>query len=191
VTTYNNQGVAKSGVAKSEHAIVYIGKQAPLPTKQELRKAGLLRQAIRVDPDAKDIGLDEMSRIALAEPHLIQHNLKVKSIGKVNRDFITHLINQYRTVNLCDGASENMPTAPKHLEVRVPVIGPSSINGLLADAKVRHAYDSMIAIGMDAKDVERMLAEGIAKLQLKRARARKHRRDSKGDDEGDTSQKST
>lgn len=112
VTTYSGQGVAKRGVIKSEHAIVHFTRNAPLPTAAEDNiREPMLQYSIRVDPDEKHMQLDEMSRVAMAEPHCIQHIMRVKSIGKVNTKSMPHLVNQFRSVTLGDIISEELPGA--------------------------------------------------------------------------------
>jgi hypothetical protein len=103
VTSYNGQGVGKLHVKKSDHAIIYTGRQAPPPLTREQPghgEAGMQPQPIRVDPDQKDEKLDPNSRIDFARPHVIQHYQKVKSFGKVNRDSMAFLLSQFRAVQL-------------------------------------------------------------------------------------------
>ena len=93
--------MAKSGVNKSEHAIIYTGKTAPSAQPSERPKpgvAGLLKTSIRVDPD--DIGekLDPMSRIDFGRVFNIEHNVKVRSLGKVHAASKANLITQFRTI---------------------------------------------------------------------------------------------
>ncbi|KAF2722887.1 hypothetical protein K431DRAFT_221009, partial [Polychaeton citri CBS 116435] len=88
ITTYGRRGVSKPGVIKSEHAIIHTGSQAPEPLNAELPhrgEAGMRSRAIRVDPDERDTKLDLLSRLDFGKITTIQHNLKVKSFGKVNR----------------------------------------------------------------------------------------------------------
>ena len=66
-----------------------------LPSRGE---APMRRDAIRVDPDQKDEKLDPMSRIDFGKPQTIQHNLKVKSFGKVNRASMQSLSSQFGEV---------------------------------------------------------------------------------------------
>lgn len=87
ITTYGGRGVAKPGVKKSEHAIVYSGKSAPAPDVSELPvrgESGLRRETIRVVVDAPTEALDPMSRLDFGRAHTIQHNVKAKAFGMVH-----------------------------------------------------------------------------------------------------------
>lgn len=144
VTTYGGQGVAKKGVTKGEHAIVHFSKKPPPPTRNEEPERGEapMLDPIRVDPDEKNTPLDEMSRVSMAQPHCIQHNLRVKSIGKVNTKSMPSLINQFRSVTVGDMNWGELPQAPAEV---VPST-PSDIEGLLQDRQLRSVYDNVSAL---------------------------------------------
>ena len=101
INTYRQQGVARRGIRKSEHAIVYSGKKAPDPLESETPNRdedGLLPQAIRVDLDQNDEKLDAESRIDFGKLYTIEHKAKVRSLGKVNRDSEHALVYQFEIV---------------------------------------------------------------------------------------------
>ena len=101
IASYGSRGVAKRGVTKSEHAIIYTGKSVPEPTPAERPdrgEAGLRPQAVRVDTDHPTDKLDPMSRLDFGKVHTIQHNIKVKSFGKVNRDSMSAFQHQWANV---------------------------------------------------------------------------------------------
>jgi hypothetical protein len=58
----------------------------------------MLSRAIRVDVDVKTDKLDDMSRVDFGKVYTIEHNVKVKSLGKVNRDSLQPLLYQLRAV---------------------------------------------------------------------------------------------
>lgn len=114
ITTYGSQGVGKSHVTKSEHAIIYTGRNPPNPMSSEepvRGEQGMRPDPIRVDPDDKEDKLDPRSRIDFGKVHTIQHNIKVKSYGKVNEKSMQALQKQF---NLCWYATS------------VPMVSPSS-----------------------------------------------------------------
>jgi hypothetical protein len=93
--------VARKGVRKCEHAIIFTGKEAPLPQLAEAptrHERGLLPQAIRVDGDDPTQKLDTMSRIDFGKVYTIEHNVKVRSMGKVNRASEAALLYQLKVV---------------------------------------------------------------------------------------------
>jgi hypothetical protein len=101
ITTYSGRGVAKRNVVKSEHAIIYTGRDPPQPRPDErpLRgETGMRSQSIRVDPDNRTDRLDEMSRIHFGGVHQVHHNIKTKSLGIVNRNSIDALQSQFANV---------------------------------------------------------------------------------------------
>ncbi|KAF2159585.1 hypothetical protein M409DRAFT_29904 [Zasmidium cellare ATCC 36951] len=101
IASYGGQGVAKAGVKKSDHAIIYTGRDAPSPTREEL--PGFAEQPmravpIRVVPDDKSDGLNPLTRLNLAHVSTIQHNLKVATFGKVHPESLEPLLAQFRRV---------------------------------------------------------------------------------------------
>jgi hypothetical protein len=130
ISTYSNRGVAKPGVNKSEHVIIYTSQNAPLATQQELPaygEAGMKELSIKVDPDGPDEFLEPMSRLDLGGVTKVEHNIKVKPVGNVNSRYIEALRSQYANVQNHQagvGASSN----PVQYKVQpcVPVLQASS-----------------------------------------------------------------
>ncbi|QIW94716.1 hypothetical protein AMS68_000234 [Peltaster fructicola] len=100
ISTYSGQGVGKRGVVKHEHAIIYTTPEPkPMPGERPSRDEEPLRPiAIRVDPDNRAEKLHHASRINFGHPHTIQHNVKVKSCGKVGREFLDAMTEQFQIV---------------------------------------------------------------------------------------------
>lgn len=101
ISTYGGRGVAKPGVKKSDHCIIYTGKTAPAPRPNELPargENGMRPIPIRVDPDNQANLLDVMSRLNLATVMTVQHNIKTKAFGKVNERSMRDLIQQFQSV---------------------------------------------------------------------------------------------
>ena len=101
ILTYNGQGVAKRGVKKFEHAIVYTGRTPPTERMSERPakgESGMQGEAIRVNPVNTSDKLDAMSRIDFGKVHTIQHNIKVKSFGQVNPKSMAALLAQFSNI---------------------------------------------------------------------------------------------
>jgi hypothetical protein len=101
ITTYGGKGVGKPGVVKSEHGIIYTGKEIPRLDQTELprrNEEGVRSVPIRVDPDSALDRLDKKSRINFAAVHTIHHNIKVKSLGIVNSASLTVLQQHFQNV---------------------------------------------------------------------------------------------
>lgn len=98
ITTYGERGVGKPHVKKSEHAIIHTGRTAPdpLPSEEPSRgEEGMRPDAIRVEPDDREDKLDPRSRLDFGKVHTIQHNIKVKSYGKVHDRSLQALTDQF------------------------------------------------------------------------------------------------
>lgn len=98
ISTYGGRGVAKFGVVKSEHCIIFTGKTPPNPTAQERQQRdeeGMRPVPIRVDPDTPVNTLDVMSRLNLVSIMTVQHNIKVKPFGTINERSVDALMMQH------------------------------------------------------------------------------------------------
>lgn len=101
IATYGGRGVSKRGVKKSEHAIVYTGREAPRAKVHEgpqREEAGLRPIPIRVVPDDPAEALDPMSRLDFGKVHTIQHNIKVRPFGNVHPSSMAALSTQFQNV---------------------------------------------------------------------------------------------
>lgn len=92
------------GVKKSDHGIIYTavkGRGKPEPTLAELPRRGeqgMLSQPIRVQMDDPRKKLAPMSRINYGRVYTLEHDLKVCGIGKVDKESMQDLLNQWQAV---------------------------------------------------------------------------------------------
>jgi len=109
VNTYGGKGVSKPSVRKSEHAIIFTGSTPPRPTALEMPKrrgeAPMQPVPIQVDMDNKGERLDPMSRLHLGGVTTVEHNIKVKAFGKVNKNSVDALRKQYANVQNSHGGA--------------------------------------------------------------------------------------
>lgn len=101
INTYGGRGVAKPGIKKSEHAIVYTGRTPPQPSRAEFPRGnemGMLPIGIRVDPERLGDRLDSMARLDLAAVHTVHHSVKAKSFGIVNQVSTVDLLRQFMII---------------------------------------------------------------------------------------------
>ncbi|KAI7154078.1 hypothetical protein KC349_g7917 [Hortaea werneckii] len=101
IVTYGGKGVAKTGVNKHEHCIVYTGTYVPTPLREELPSRGELPMQptpIRVNPDNMTEKLDPTSRIDLGRVSTVQYNVKVKAFGIVHWAYMQALHSQFCAV---------------------------------------------------------------------------------------------
>lgn len=102
IWTYGGQGVAKVGVKKSDHAIIFTGRPPapePLPGERARRNEEPMQAVpIRVDTNDRTETLDSMSRVNFAKVYTIEHNVKVLDFGYVNQHSLPALESQFHTV---------------------------------------------------------------------------------------------
>jgi hypothetical protein len=118
ISTYGGRGVAKRGVTKAEHAIIYTGRTEPRVRTDELpgrREAGMLATPIRVDPDNMNDQLDPMSRVDFGGVAKIQHNFKVKALGFVNSTSMHALQRHFREIWFLP---TNTPIKPTNTQIK-------------------------------------------------------------------------
>lgn len=92
--SYGGKGVVERSDAR-EHAIAYTGDYPPLPLPGE----NMDRHAIKIEPRGGNI-LNERSRINFSKIYTIEHNLKVKNIGSVPKEYMSWVSYYYRQSNI-------------------------------------------------------------------------------------------
>jgi hypothetical protein len=77
------QGTTKPGIKPEHHAIIYSSEIAPreLPGEQ-----GLVRRPIRIEQLRPTDTLAPQSRLNYAKVYTVEHNIKVRFIGRIHRD---------------------------------------------------------------------------------------------------------
>ena len=160
--TYGRRGVGKRGVNKSEHAIIYTGKRAPLPLPDEAPQRGergMLPQSIRVDVDQNTEKLDLLSRLNFGKVYTIEDNVKVRSLGKVNRDSMQALLYQFKLV--WEGSTGGQPTAqPRQApQASQPVSGVSA--GQSSAVQWTQAYNTLLANQYTPEQARSVLRTGV------------------------------
>ncbi|CAK1364485.1 unnamed protein product [Cercospora beticola] len=81
VLSYKGRGADASKTRSQDHAIAYMGSEAPRPLKNE---GAMLMPGIRIIPDEPGEKLAPSSRIHFGKIYTIEHNIKVKSVGMVH-----------------------------------------------------------------------------------------------------------
>ena len=83
VNTYHGKGVAKRGFNKSDraaHSIIYMDDEDPFQADDEF---DIIKKAIAVNPADQEQKLDRMSRLNFGKVHTVEHNVRVKPVGRV------------------------------------------------------------------------------------------------------------
>jgi hypothetical protein len=95
IYTYGGQGVLKNGLSnddRQKHAVIYMAGERPI----HLRDEHLMnKEAIAVDPASPDQKLHDMSRLDFRRVHTVEHNVKVKDIGRVSQRSMPYLISYW------------------------------------------------------------------------------------------------
>ena len=124
IATYGGTGVAREGITKSEHAIIYTSRTAPSviaagePNRGEL---GMRPASIRISTDYKEDKLDPRSRLNFTKIYNIQHNIKVKSYGRVHDRSLGALLQQFNDCWYAASVSSNFPVALQATQTRPQV----------------------------------------------------------------------
>ena len=95
ISTYGGRATTKKGLNQSEHTIVYTGEQAPARIRGETK---LLLHPVNVIPVNQEMRLDPLSRVNLGETYPVEHNVKVKEIGRVNPAHLKRLIGYWKRI---------------------------------------------------------------------------------------------
>lgn len=154
--------MAKANVKKSEHAIIFTGKERPQPSLAELPKrgeAGMQPIPIRVDPDRRDGRLDPMSRLNFGKVYTVEHNVKAESFGAVHREFLPHLIYQWRVVwaqpSVTGSVNAVVPAAQvpnSNTAIAGPSSGQSYENSAPQPVQVRNPQQAARTLGNAVKE---------------------------------------
>jgi hypothetical protein len=95
ISTHNGQGT--TALRSQVQSIVYSGGTVP---RLQQNEHGLMPVAIRIDLDDNATALHHTSRVDYSKLYTIEHNIKVKPFGMVNREHIRPLMEQFRAVFL-------------------------------------------------------------------------------------------
>ena len=85
--------MGKNSGEQKEHGIIYSGDRPPKRFEQE---ANLRKDAIKVDIVDPSLKLSPDSRINYAFTRPIQHNVKVKNVGKIAKKDMYKLYNYWK-----------------------------------------------------------------------------------------------
>jgi hypothetical protein len=88
ISTYSGQATTKPGVASHRHAAVI-----PVDGTIQPHHLGenIIEEPIEVKIENPEITIDPMSRINFAKPYTVEHNVKVRNIGRVVGDSVGRL----------------------------------------------------------------------------------------------------
>ena len=92
ISTHGGRGAARKGLVQSQHAIVYTGWVAP---QKLLSETGLHKEPLQIIPVDLSEELHPLSRLNLAKTYPVEHNVKVKEIGKIAERHLEKLIDYW------------------------------------------------------------------------------------------------
>lgn len=100
IQTYYGRDVAKPGIVKRHHAVIYTGREPPRIHREEKPSDGEwgMLKPIRVIPRDRRNNTDEKSRINYGKIYTVEHNVKVYDFGDVALDSLFRLRNSWKRV---------------------------------------------------------------------------------------------
>ena len=141
---------------KAEHGIVYTGKKAPSPLPSELPRRGEVGMQpipIRIDPDDPTQKLQNESRINYGKVYTVEHNIKVHSVGMVNREALLALLGQFQQVWASSIGVPRGPLAPvregqAESYAVAPQAGTKAAYAVLLKGLIEYGYSQEQAVGI-------------------------------------------
>ncbi|KAI9770639.1 MAG: hypothetical protein M1839_003088 [Geoglossum umbratile] len=112
IHSYSKRGLNKPYINRKAHAIIYTD-----PTQAKLSGEGLTKKPLQVIPSSPDNKLAQDSLINFSKIYTVEHNIKVKKIGKIAEDCM-HLLEAYHAGG--DGESSVWKSTPCSIKVRPP-----------------------------------------------------------------------
>ena len=97
ISTHGGRATTKKGLNQAEHTIVYTGSEIPQKIKGE---TNLRKDAINIIPINPKEKLDALSRVNLAKTYPVEHNVKVKEVGKVNAAHLKKLVGYWKNLTI-------------------------------------------------------------------------------------------
>jgi hypothetical protein len=88
INTYSGQATTKPGVIAQHHAAVIPQYGTVMP---HWKGEYLSKHPIEVKLENPEVTIDGMSRINFAKPYTVEHNIKVKNIGRVVGESVARL----------------------------------------------------------------------------------------------------
>lgn len=127
IISYGSRGVAKPGIKKSDHAIIYTGNE---PAPMEGETPGLKSEAIKVQPAGLGERLKDESRIDFGKVYTIEHDIKTRPFGKVDPAFMQTLRMHYMQTFLQFGepaTDELVARQQRYHDGSMPIVSGSSL----------------------------------------------------------------
>lgn len=113
IQTYNGQGVAKAGVIKEEHSVVYTSSSPPASPDWEDPYGQMLEPIRVVAKNPAESKMDYMSRLNYAKPYTVEHNVKSLDFGDVPRDWLPTLLQNFASA-LQLGQAQHLGSSPSY-----------------------------------------------------------------------------
>ena len=104
INTYGGQGTRKkyNETERLAHAIIHSSTEPPELLEREQR---LKKQPIAVDLDAGQT-LESASRIHFGKIYTVEHNVKVKPVGRIAKESMPYFTSHFKRENFDDGRTE-------------------------------------------------------------------------------------
>ncbi|KAF9893674.1 hypothetical protein FE257_009842 [Aspergillus nanangensis] len=93
IHTYGGRGVGKDTSDASKHAIIYMEGHRPVQGPNE---PPLTKEPLEIRPVSADEKLDSMSRINFGKLYTVEHNVKVREVGRITQRSMSRFVDYAR-----------------------------------------------------------------------------------------------
>jgi hypothetical protein len=128
IQTYQKRGTTKSRINVENHAIVYTaGSEPKLLPEEESPGMG----SFQIVMEDKSVTVDQSSRLNFGKVYTVEHNIKVRNVGKINKDSLSRLkaaLVKSMGVNVSDGEAETGTETEDNVPRPTPVEAQPSLH---------------------------------------------------------------
>jgi hypothetical protein len=92
--TYGGQATTKTGCRPQDHTAVY--KSGGLPKYHHGGEPGLTKRPLAIIVEDNEILVDPMTRINFSKVYTVEHNVKVRTVGRIPKEDLVYLENYFQ-----------------------------------------------------------------------------------------------
>jgi hypothetical protein len=121
IQTYQKRGTTKSRINLENHAIVYVAGSEPKLLPEE-ESPGMGNFPIVIED--KSVTIDLSSRLNFGKVYTVEHNIKVRNIGKISKESLPRLkaaLVKSMGVNVSDGEAETGTESEDNVSRPTPI----------------------------------------------------------------------
>jgi len=128
IQTYQKRGTTKSRINVENHAIVYAAGSEPklLPEEESLAMG-----SFQIVMEDKSVTIDQSSRLNFGKVYTVEHNIKVRNVGKINKESLPRLkaaLVKSMGVSVSDGEAETGTETEDNVSRPNPIVNQPSLH---------------------------------------------------------------